>query len=146
METSAEIWKSIEPLLGKFEAPALLIEEKVEHPYLKYHGIVDCVSSYNSTLCVIEWKNSERSKKQLSFTYDAPVQLCSYLGALNASREEFQENPIKAGVVVVAYTDGKKADIFELNEKDLKKYWTMWLHRVQDYWVRYKHNTLPEKI
>lgn len=141
-----EIWKSIEPLLVNFQAPGVLIEERVKHPYLLYQGIVDCVSFHNSSLCVIEWKKSDRQKKSISFTYDAPVQLVSYLGALNASRKEFRDNPIKSGVVVVAYNDGQMADLFELNENDLKKYWKLWLHRLQEYWVRYRDNTLPDEI
>lgn len=140
------IWNSIEPLLEKFQTPGVLIEERVKHPYLLYQGIVDCVSLHNSTLCVIEWKKSDRRKKLLSYTYDAPIQLTSYLGALNASREEFRNNPIKGGVVVVAYNDGKKADLFELNEKALQKYWKLWLHRLQEYWVKYRDNTMPEPI
>lgn len=145
-EEIVPMWTSIEPLLGVFTTPATLVEQKIEHPYLKYQGIVDCVGFHNSTPCVMEWKKSDRVKKQLSFTYDAPIQLCSYLGALNASREEFKENPIKSGVIVFAYNDGQKADLFELNETDIKKYWNLWLHRLQDYWVRYRDNTLPEKI
>lgn len=141
-----EIWKSIEPLLVDFKAPGVLTEKKIEHPFLLYQGVVDCVTYHKSTLCVIEWKKSDRHKKQLSYTYDAPIQLCSYSGALNASRDEFQDNPIKNGVVVVAYSDGQKADLFELNETDMKRYWKQWLGRLQEYWVRYKDDTLPPAI
>lgn len=140
------IWNSIQPLLHQFQAPGVLIEQEIVHPYLYYKGIVDCVSFHNTILSVIEWKKSDRHKKSLSFTFDAPVQLCSYLGALNASRKEFITNPIKHGVIVVAYNDGQKADLFELNENDLKKYWKLWLNRLQDYWIGYKDNTLQEKI
>lgn len=141
-----DIWNSIKPLLDSFQAPGVLIEQQVAHPYLCYKGIVDCVSLHNSTLSVIEWKKSDRQKKQLSFTYDAPIQLCSYLGALNVSRKEFLENPITSGVIVVAYNDGQKADLFALDKIELNKYWKLWLNRLQEYWVRYKDNTLPEKI
>jgi mitochondrial genome maintenance exonuclease 1 len=95
---------------------------------------------------VIEWKKSDRPKKSLNLTFDAPVQLCSYLGALNASRPEFQAKPIKSGIIVVAYSDGQKADLFEMGEYELKKYWKVWLSRLQEYWIRYKDNTLPEDI
>lgn len=141
-----DIWKSIEPLLHKFQAPGVLIEQKLKHPFLLYHGIVDCVSVYNSSLCVIEWKKSDRHKKTIERTYDAPIQLASYLGALNASRPEFRGTPIKHGVVVVAYHDGLGADIFEVNEEELGQYWRQWLNRVQEYWVRFKDNTLLEPI
>jgi genome maintenance exonuclease 1 len=141
-----EIWKSIEPLLDSFKAPGVLIEQEVAHPYLFYKGIVDCVSFHNSTLSVIEWKKSDRQKKTLNLTFDAPVQLIAYIGALNASREEFLENPIKSGVVVVAYNDGQKADLFELKESELRKYWKIWANRVQEYWVRYRDKTMPDAI
>lgn len=141
-----EIWNSIEHVLDTFQAPGVLIEQEVAHPYLFYKGIVDCVSFHNSTLSVIEWKKSDRQKKSLNFTFDAPVQLCSYLGALNASREEYRENPIKSGVIVVAYNDGQKADLFEMKEHELKKYWKLWANRVQEYWVRYRDKTIPDAI
>lgn len=141
-----EIWNSIEPLLGNFQTPGVLIEEKLQHPYLHYKGVVDCVSLHNSSLSVIEWKKSDRHKRSLSSTFDAPVQLCSYLGCLNASRPEFLSKPIKKGVVVVAYNDGEKADLFEMGENELKKYWKVWVSRLQEYWIRYKDNTLPPEI
>lgn len=138
-----QVWMSIEPLLDQFHVPATLIEEKVKHPFLCYQGVVDCVSIHKSSQTVIEWKKSDRQKKSLNLTFDAPLQLCSYIGALNASREEFKKNPIQNGIVVVAYSDGQKADIFELNENELKKYWKLWLNRLQEYWVRYRDDTLP---
>jgi mitochondrial genome maintenance exonuclease 1 len=140
------IWNSVKPLLENFQAPGVIIEEKLRHPYLMYQGVVDCVSFHDSTLSIIEWKKSDRQKKSLDLTYDAPIQLCSYLGALNASREELQSKPIKKGIVVVAYNDGQRADLFELKESELKRYWKLWVHRLQEYWVRYKENNLPDGI
>ena len=34
-------------------------------------------------LLIIDWKTSERVKSQLKYTYDNPLQLVAYLGALN---------------------------------------------------------------
>ena len=34
-------------------------------------------------LCVIDWKTSKRRKSSLRFTYDNPLQLAAYAGALN---------------------------------------------------------------
>jgi len=136
------IWNSIEPILHTFQSPGVLIEKEIAHPYLYYKGIVDCVSYHNSLLSVIEWKKSDRHKKLLSFTYDAPIQLVAYLGALNAENL-LLDKPIERGVVVVAYNDGSPANLFALDEKELRKYWKLWLNRLQEYWVRYKDNTLP---
>jgi mitochondrial genome maintenance exonuclease 1 len=65
---------------------------------------------------------------------------------LNASRPEYLKTPIKSGVIVVAYNDGSTADLFKISESDLKRYWKVWLCRLQEYWVRFKDNTLPPEI
>jgi genome maintenance exonuclease 1 len=134
------IWKSVKRRLPEFDAPAQLTEGNIMHPFLYYKGIVDCVSLHDSTLSVIEWKKSDKLKKSISNTFDAPLQLCAYVGALNATL--FKRTPIKKGVVVVAYNDGALAELFTLNEIELSKYWKLWLNRLQDYWIRYRDNTL----
>lgn len=143
-----DIWNSIEPVLKEFQAPGVLIEQDVVHPFLYYKGVVDCVTYHDSTVVVVEWKNSGRrhQKPALNLTFDAPVQLVSYLGALNFSRKEFNETPIENGVVVVAYNDGSSANVFKLSEGEMKKYWKLWLNRLQEYWILYRDNTLPESI
>jgi hypothetical protein len=32
---------------------------------------------------VIEWKKSDKQKPEIEKTYDAPIQLCAYFGAMN---------------------------------------------------------------
>lgn len=90
----------------------------------------------------IEWKNSEKTKPTLAATFDAPLQLCAYLGALNASGEQ----KISSGMVVVAYETGRPADFYKLDVGQLNKYWYAWLLRVQEYWIRHRDGTLPEPI
>ena len=60
------------------------------------------------------------------------------------SRPEYINNPILNGIVVVAYSDGSPANLFKLNESDLKKYWKLYLKRLQEYWVRVRDGTLPD--
>jgi len=38
---------------------------------------------YRDTPVVIEWKKSSRDKSSLQATYDAPIQLAAYMGAVN---------------------------------------------------------------
>lgn len=95
-------------------------------------------------LCAFEWKTSEKAKPRLTSTYDAPVQLCAYLGALNADPR--YDLVVKNGRVVVAYKNGDLANVFDLTETDLRKYWLMWLQRLQEYWIRVKDGTLPDPI
>jgi hypothetical protein len=140
-----ELWTSMSHVLDEFETPATATEQAIFHPHLRYKGIVDCVSVHQKTraLSVIEWKNSDRHKKSVSSTFDAPLQLCAYLGALNAT--QFQSDPLQSGIIVVAYNDGQSADLFHLSANELNKYWKLWLNRLQEYWVRYRDNTLADE-
>lgn len=80
----------------------------------------------------------------LDATYDAPLQLCAYLGAIN-SIPEFQGR-IRQGMIVVAYENGKPADVYKMNEVMLRKYWRVWLKRLHEFWIRSRDGTLPEPI
>lgn len=137
-----ELWKSIESRLSEFKSPAILTEEKIHHPFLCYKGIVDCISIHDNVISVIEWKKSDKIKSSVSSTFDAPLQLVAYLGAINSTT--FYKNPITKGVITVAY-DGHKADLFQLNENELNRYWKVWLNRLQEYWIRYRDNTLTNE-
>lgn len=98
----------------------------------------------SNELCAFEWKTSEKAKTRLNSTYDAPVQLCAYLGALNADPR--YDLTVKNGCVVVAYKNGDAANVFNLSEADLRKYWLVWLQRLQEYWIRVRDGTLPDPI
>lgn len=41
------------------------------------------LSCFRHTPVVIEWKKSSRDKSNLQATYDAPIQLAAYMGAVN---------------------------------------------------------------
>lgn len=140
-----ELWTSISGQLERVQRPAKIIERKIYHPFLHYNGVVDCVSSIDNKVHIIEWKTSENQKPSLSTTYDAPVQLCAYLGALRADPEHTGLD-ISNGAVFVAYTGGNPAHVHLINQTKLKKYWSVWLQRLQEYWIRYRDGTLPDPI
>ncbi|XP_033220425.1 uncharacterized protein LOC117175025 [Belonocnema kinseyi] len=128
-------FKSVENVLKEIQSVTAL-ETHVVHPKLNYRGITDCVATYRDELCLIDWKKSDKRKDTISSVYDAPIQVASYVGALNADLKYPFE--IKKGLVVVAYTSGEEASVYELVQEDLFIYWKAWLRRLQKYFVELK--------
>ncbi|XP_052890359.1 mitochondrial genome maintenance exonuclease 1-like [Anopheles moucheti] len=145
IEKTGVLWKSVRGALEEVERPAKMIEEKLYHPYLHYNGVVDCITSIKGKCHIIEWKTSDNPKTSVGATYDAPIQLCAYMGALQANRG-LCDSPIQRGAIFVAYTSGKPANVHILDEDKMRLYWQLWLHRLQEYWTRYRDGTLPEPI
>ncbi|XP_039301319.1 mitochondrial genome maintenance exonuclease 1 [Nilaparvata lugens] len=108
-----------------------VVESHVAHPELNYCGFIDCVAKYDGTPVVIEWKLAEKPKPDIRSTYDAPLQMCAYLGALNYDNN--YNFPVANGVVVAAYTDGSPANVFYLPEQKCLKYWESFQIRLQEY-------------
>ncbi|TGZ46742.1 mitochondrial genome maintenance exonuclease 1 [Temnothorax longispinosus] len=126
------VFKSVQGVL-KDVHHVRAIETHVAHPKLRYKGVVDCIASYRGENYVIDWKKSDRKKLDLKGTYDAPVQLAAYIGAINVSN--LYPFVIKRGLLVIAYTCGAPATVYEVSDNTLQQYWTAWLHRLQKYYV-----------
>nr|CAD7199285.1 unnamed protein product [Timema douglasi] len=75
-------WQSMSGVLPDITNVSVL-ESHVVHSQLLYRGIIDCVAEYKNKPVLIEWKKSDKQKPELENTYDAPIQLCAYLGAIN---------------------------------------------------------------
>ncbi|KAG7188309.1 hypothetical protein KM043_007968 [Ampulex compressa] len=113
-----------------------VIESYVSHSKLKYCGIIDCVATYRGKRYVIDWKKSDRKKDTLGNTYDAPLQVAAYIGAIN-SCDDYPFS-VQNGLVVVVYTSGEPATVLEINPDNVEKYWKKWLRRLQQYFVELK--------
>ncbi|XP_062986060.1 mitochondrial genome maintenance exonuclease 1 [Elgaria multicarinata webbii] len=71
----------------------------------KYGDLINCLTSYRDSC--IDWKTSDKSKPFLRNTFDSPLQIAAYIGAINHdSNYNFQVN---CGLLVVAYKDGSPA-------------------------------------
>ena len=124
-------WKSIEHL-WKDISEVQSMESPVKHPNLEYHGVFDCVASYKGIQCAIDWKTSANPKPSLRDTYDNPLQLAAYVGAMN-----FDENyrlQVDNAMLVVAYEDGSPAHVHFLSRKLCEDYWQLWKKRLHQYW------------
>ncbi|RZF41445.1 hypothetical protein LSTR_LSTR000159 [Laodelphax striatellus] len=108
-----------------------VVESHVAHPQLHYCGFIDCVAKYDGTPVVIEWKLAEKPKPDIRSTYDAPLQMSAYLGALNY--DDNYNFPVASGVVVAAYTDGSPANVFYLPEEKCVNYWESFQMRLQEF-------------
>ncbi|XP_072293136.1 mitochondrial genome maintenance exonuclease 1 [Eucyclogobius newberryi] len=110
------------------------IESTVQHHALNYLGIVDCVARYRGVLCVIDWKTSEKPKPFLGNTYDNPIQVAAYAGALNTDAN--YKYQVENGLIVVAYKDGSPAHAHQLNSELMIDYWKNWLIRLEDFFEK----------
>ncbi|XP_060630260.2 mitochondrial genome maintenance exonuclease 1 [Anolis sagrei] len=107
------------------------LESAVQHETLGYQGLVDCVAEYRGTLCVIDWKTSEKSKPFLRNTFDSPLQIAAYIGAINHDNNyNFQ---VDCGLLVIAYKDGSPAHPHYMDSELCSQYWKKWLHRLEEY-------------
>lgn len=107
------------------------IESTVEHQTLRYLGIVDCVAMYKGSLCVIDWKTSEKPKPFLHNTFDNPLQVAAYIGALNS--DDNYKYQVENGLIVVAYKDGSPAHPHFINAEQVLQYWEKWQFRLEEY-------------
>ncbi|XP_025897540.1 mitochondrial genome maintenance exonuclease 1 [Nothoprocta perdicaria] len=107
------------------------LESAVQHETLQYLGLVDCVAKYRGQLCVIDWKTSEKSKPSLQNTFDNPLQVAAYIGAINHDvNYDFQ---VSCGLIVVAYKNGTPAHPHFMDPDLCSQYWNKWLLRLEEY-------------
>ncbi|KFP75687.1 Mitochondrial genome maintenance exonuclease 1, partial [Acanthisitta chloris] len=107
------------------------LESGVHHKTLQYLGLVDCVAKYRGRLCVIDWKTSEKPKPFLRDTYDNPLQVAAYIGAINDDANyDFQ---VSCGLIVVAYKNGSPAHSHFMDPDLCSQYWNKWLLRLEEY-------------
>ncbi|NXD15713.1 MGME1 exonuclease, partial [Nothocercus nigrocapillus] len=110
------------------------LESAVQHETLQYLGLVDCVAKYRGQLCVIDWKTSEKSKPSLQNTFDNPLQVAAYIGAINHDvNYDFQ---VSCGLIVVAYKNGSPAHPHFMDPDLCSQYWNKWLLRLEEYMER----------
>ncbi|XP_066552733.1 mitochondrial genome maintenance exonuclease 1 [Amia ocellicauda] len=107
------------------------IESAVQHQSLQYVGLVDCVAQYRGKVCVIDWKTSEKPKPFLHNTFDNPLQVAAYIGAVN--NDNNYGFLVEHGLIVVAYKDGSPAHPHFMDPVLCQSYWTKWLFRLEEY-------------
>ncbi|XP_035519369.1 mitochondrial genome maintenance exonuclease 1 isoform X2 [Morone saxatilis] len=122
--------KSISHVLEDVSA-VRAIESTVQHETLNYLGVADCVARYRGVLCVIDWKTSEKPKPFLRNTYDNPIQVAAYAGALNSDGN--YKYQVENGLIVVAYKDGSPGHAHELSSELMLEYWKTWLVRLEEF-------------
>ncbi|KAK7815803.1 hypothetical protein U0070_025263 [Myodes glareolus] len=133
--------KSVQHILKEISGVQAL-ESAVQHEALKYVGMLDCVAEYQGKLCLIDWKTSEKPKPFIQNTYDNPLQVVAYMGAVNHDAHySFQ---VQCGLIVVAYKDGSPAHPHFMDEELCSKYWAKWLLRLEEYTEKQKNQSIPK--
>lgn len=82
-------------------------------------------------LCLIDWKTSERKKKTLAATYENPVQIAAYVGALN--HDPLYDIEVVRGCIVIVHNDGSEAKVLPMSDTKLKEYWKIWKGKLKMY-------------
>lgn len=127
-------WNSISTVLSDV-SDVQAIETSVFHPFLYYKGTFDCVAKYKNTLCIFDWKTSDKPKPLLSNLYDNPLQVAAYLGALNACPDFTAKfGSVEHAAIVVAYTNGESAHVHKMSPAICQHYWAQWCQRLHQYW------------
>lgn len=129
-------WKSLQLVIPAIEH-VYSQEDNVVHPYLHYRGIFDCLATYRGCACVIDWKTSSKPKPTLRDTYDYPLQMVAYIGALNQSDYLLERGipQVNSAALVVAYENGDPAHIHFLDAAKCQYYWKKWLDKLHQYWL-----------
>ncbi|CAH2983014.1 unnamed protein product [Chilo suppressalis] len=136
------VWVSVADVLKNISSPKA-IESNVVHPLLKYRGIFDAIADYEDKPTLIEWKKSDKPRKSILLTYDNPVQLAAYFGAV-CNDLNYKHLNVRDALLVIAYTDGSKADAYHLSTDKLREHWAQWLIRLEQFIKT--HGDDPEKI
>ncbi|XP_006902527.1 PREDICTED: mitochondrial genome maintenance exonuclease 1 [Elephantulus edwardii] len=119
-----------------------VLESAVRHEALNYVGLLDCVAEYQGRLCVIDWKTSEKQKPLIQNTFDNPLQVVAYIGAVNHDvNYSFQ---VQSGLIVVAYKDGSPAHSHFMDTQLCFQYWAKWLHRLERYTEKQKSQNIQK--
>ncbi|KAI4575435.1 hypothetical protein MJG53_011638 [Ovis ammon polii x Ovis aries] len=118
------------------------LESAVKHETLQYVGLLDCVADYQGKLCVIDWKTSEKPKPFIRNTFDNPLQVVAYVGALNHDTNySFQ---VQCGLIVVAYKNGSPAHPHFMDAELCSQYWAKWLLRLEEYTKKEKSQNIQK--
>ncbi|CAG7716263.1 unnamed protein product, partial [Allacma fusca] len=123
-------WRSLRSVLAGMKQVHAL-ESHVAHSSLAYCGIVDCIAQFRDKLVLVDWKSSEKPKPVVAMTYDTPLQIAAYIGAVN--EDPNYSIKIREGLIVVAYQNGNICETFFLTENDVKVAWEKWMKRLNQY-------------
>ncbi|XP_072930685.1 mitochondrial genome maintenance exonuclease 1-like [Epargyreus clarus] len=136
------VWVSVADALKRISSPKA-IESNVVHPVLKYRGIFDAIADYEDRPTLIEWKKSDKPRKSITQTYDNPIQLAAYFGAV-CHDLNYKHLNVRDALLVIAYTDGSKADVYHLSMDKMREHWAQWLIRLETYIEKFGNDS--EKI
>ncbi|XP_040578892.1 mitochondrial genome maintenance exonuclease 1 [Lepeophtheirus salmonis] len=121
--------QSVQHVIGQFDSP-IALESAVYHSLENYMGIIDFFGRFNPTgeYVVVDWKTSDKKKDTLQKTFDNPVQVAAYFGAINYD-SNYTVKP-HSGLIVIAYNDGTPANILKMSNNALEYYWREWKIRL----------------
>jgi len=125
---AAALLTSVDSVLPRFSFP-LALEKRIAHPQLEYRGVADALAVYKKgALVLIDWKTSNKKKRDLKSTFDAPLQLAAYAGAVNADPN--LPFTVQSGLIVVVHNSGEPAGVLTVARHQIEQAWHSWCQRL----------------
>ena len=121
---------------SEFQGNMLLIEKNIFHDKLFYNGRIDSLGYYKDCLCLIDWKQSEKTKPTLRELYNAPIQMASYVGAFlsDSNHESIRRQHKIKNALIINVTDKGETNVHLLNYQQIEFYWFQWLSNLKKFW------------
>ncbi|MDJ1169213.1 exonuclease [Roseofilum sp. BLCC_M154] len=129
-----EHWHHLSPYLEQIQH-VRLVEGNLFHFYEGYAGRVDCVASWDSIPCVIDFKFCDRLKPIYN---DQCLQLAAYCGAVN--RQYGLKHKLKINHALLVRSTPDEVDITLFEPQEMLQFWHQWQARVAQFWQIQNHS------
>uniref|UniRef100_A0A7E4VA95 PDDEXK_1 domain-containing protein n=1 Tax=Panagrellus redivivus TaxID=6233 RepID=A0A7E4VA95_PANRE len=118
----------------------MCMERKATNYYYCYQGRFDAIVELDGEPTLVDWKTASAASVKssgdtsLENLYGNPIQIAAYINAVNTDPAWKHLPKITRGAVVLAFEDGRPAQIVKLEANDVKRYTDAFAERLNKFW------------